>query len=74
VQAPLVDLEVRGVPALSYFGRVVWAETLPEMAAGASLIMPPCCIAGSDIESDGPGQAMRCVSIWHTQQTGVAAC
>ena len=47
VQAPLVDLEVRGVPALSYFGRIVWAETLPDMAAGALMMSPPCSAAGS---------------------------
>jgi arsenite-transporting ATPase len=26
VQAPLLDLEVRGLPALEYFGRVVWRD------------------------------------------------
>lgn len=26
IQAPLVDLEVRGIPALDYFGRQVWGE------------------------------------------------
>ena len=41
VQAPLVDLEVRGVPALSYFGRIVWAQTLPDMAAGEHLAVTP---------------------------------
>ena len=26
IEAPLLDLEVRGVPALSYFGSQVWRE------------------------------------------------
>lgn len=26
IRAPLVDLEVRGVPALQYFGNVVWQD------------------------------------------------
>ena len=34
VQAPLVQMQVRGVPAMSYLGRIVWAETLPDMSAG----------------------------------------
>jgi len=40
-----VDLEVRGVPALSYFGRMVWAQTLPDMSAGEHLAeMSTCCL------------------------------
>ena len=35
VQAPLLDLEVRGLPALQYFGGQMWRDTLPEMSAGA---------------------------------------
>ncbi|KAG2485745.1 hypothetical protein HYH03_015554 [Edaphochlamys debaryana] len=35
VIAPMVDLEVRGVPALSYFGNVVWTNVYDEMNAGA---------------------------------------
>lgn len=26
IRAPLVDLEVRGVPALQYFGNVIWQD------------------------------------------------
>lgn len=35
VQAPLVDLEVRGVPALGYFGNVVWRDVYEDMNAGS---------------------------------------
>ncbi len=34
VQAPLIDLEVRGVPALGYFGNVVWRDVFDAMNAG----------------------------------------
>ncbi|MEW5316453.1 MAG: hypothetical protein WDW38_007825 [Sanguina aurantia] len=34
VIAPLVDLEVRGVPALTYFGDVVWKDVYENMNAG----------------------------------------
>ena len=34
VQAPLVDLEVRGIPALQYFGEVVWKDVYESMNAG----------------------------------------
>ena len=30
LKSPLVDLEVRGVPALQYFGSIVWGEVLDE--------------------------------------------
>ncbi|KAK9815912.1 hypothetical protein WJX72_011818 [[Myrmecia] bisecta] len=36
VQAPLVDLEVRGLPALTYFGGRVWQEQVGGLAEGAS--------------------------------------
>ncbi|GIL66494.1 hypothetical protein Vafri_20017 [Volvox africanus] len=35
VIAPMVDLEVRGVPALSYFGNVVWKDVYDSMNAGS---------------------------------------
>lgn len=34
VIAPMVDLEVRGVPALSYFGNVVWKDVYDQMNTG----------------------------------------
>lgn len=34
VRAPLVDLEVRGIPALEYFGGVVWQDTIQNFAQG----------------------------------------
>lgn len=34
-KAPFLDLEVRGVPGLEYFGRQVWGDVLSEMTAGA---------------------------------------
>lgn len=39
--SPMVDLEVRGVPALQYFGGVVWGEALEEYTAG-NLELDPC--------------------------------
>jgi hypothetical protein len=35
IRAPLVDLEVRGVPALSYFGSTVWQDAFEDMNAGS---------------------------------------
>ncbi len=37
VIAPMVDLEVRGVPALSYFGNVVWKDVYDQMNTGGSV-------------------------------------
>lgn len=34
LNSPMVDLEVRGVPALQYFGGVVWGEALDEYVSG----------------------------------------
>jgi hypothetical protein len=35
IRAPLVDLEVRGVPALQYFGGVIWQdEVFAKLNAG----------------------------------------
>jgi len=35
IEAPIIDLEVRGIPALSYFGNIVWNEVYDSMNAGA---------------------------------------
>ncbi|KAF5827661.1 anion-transporting ATPase-domain-containing protein [Dunaliella salina] len=35
IEAPVIDLEVRGVPALSYFGNLVWSDVYDSMNAGA---------------------------------------
>ena len=35
LRAPLVDLEVRGLPALRYFGGLAWAPVVGRLAAGA---------------------------------------
>ncbi|KAL4441055.1 hypothetical protein ABPG77_010486 [Micractinium sp. CCAP 211/92] len=34
LRGPYLDLEVRGVPALDYFGRTLWGSAIDEMAAG----------------------------------------
>ena len=34
LRAPLVDLEVRGLPALQYFGGMVWQDAIEDYAAG----------------------------------------
>eukprot|EP00873_Tetraselmis_striata_P038293 jgi/Tetstr1/458557/TSEL_044960.t1 len=34
LEAPFLDMEVRGVPALQYFGRVVWGDSIEDMAGG----------------------------------------
>lgn len=44
IQAPYVDLEVRGLPALTYFGDLVWQDAFPD-AKGMVLDTywkPPC--------------------------------
>lgn len=35
ISAPMVDLEVRGVPALQYFSNVVWSDAYDSMNTGA---------------------------------------
>ena len=40
LRAPLVDLEVRGLPALQYFGGMVWQHAIEDYAAGEQLQMP----------------------------------
>ena len=34
LRAPLVDLEVRGLPALQYFGGMVWQNTIGDYSSG----------------------------------------
>jgi len=34
-EAPLLDLEVRGVPALQYFGNIVWPDAGEDAEAAA---------------------------------------
>jgi arsenite-transporting ATPase len=34
LQAPYLDMEVRGVPGLHYFGGVVWAPVVEQFSAG----------------------------------------
>jgi len=36
VEASYLDLEVRGIPALQYFGRMVWGDMAPGIAAAAA--------------------------------------
>ena len=40
LNSPLVDLEVRGVPALQYFGGIVWQPAMEEFLQGKSLSSP----------------------------------
>ena len=45
LRAPLVDYEVRGLPALTYFGGMVWRDAIDDYAQGApdeaSSYLPP---------------------------------
>ena len=44
LESPLIDLEVRGVPALQYFGGLVWGSVLDEYKAGwghAAMLVHP---------------------------------
>lgn len=38
LRAPLVDYEVRGLPALTYFGGMVWRDAIDEYAEGALML------------------------------------
>ena len=40
MQGPMVDMEVRGIPALQYFGNLVWQPALDEISSGA--LLHPC--------------------------------
>lgn len=44
LRAPLVDLEVRGLPALQYFGGLVWQHALEEYGAGESASALAGCV------------------------------
>ena len=44
LNSPMVDLEVRGVPALQYFGSVVWNEAIDEFTAGIPLFSQQGCL------------------------------
>jgi hypothetical protein len=46
-----VDLEVRGVPALGYFGNVVWRDVFDRMNAGATGC--PCSARVSLVQGNG---------------------
>lgn len=57
IYAPIIDLEVRGVPALTYFGNLVWKDVFEGMNAGGawsahawgrepSQHVPTVCMAG----------------------------
>lgn len=41
IQAPYVDLEVRGVPALQYFGNLVWQDAFKEQTGRAQSLWWP---------------------------------
>ena len=38
LRAPLVDYEVRGLPALTYFGGMVWRDAIDEYAEGVLML------------------------------------
>jgi arsenite/tail-anchored protein-transporting ATPase len=64
VQAPLLDLEVRGLPALEYFGRVVWRDEgdapPPALADGEGAGPPVFARLNRDTPAeDGPGTMGR---------------
>lgn len=43
LRAPLVDLEVRGMPALQYFGGLVWQDAIEAYAESAHVHPLPLC-------------------------------
>lgn len=45
LKSPLIDLEVRGVPALQYFGSIVWGEVLDEFLQREFIILSTLIIA-----------------------------
>jgi arsenite-transporting ATPase len=57
VQAPLLDLEVRGLPALEYFGRVVWRDEgdppPPALADGEGAGPPVFARLNKDFDGEG---------------------
>ena len=44
LRAPLLDLEVRGLPALQYFGGMVWRDAIDDYSAGEE---SKCLLSGS---------------------------
>ncbi len=72
LRAPLVDLEVRGLPALRYFGGLAWQPVADRMAAGArTRPRRPCCLS---VPGGRPGHG-RPPPCTHWRMVGVnAAC
>lgn len=50
LNSPLLDMEVRGVPALDYFAGIVWSPVLEEYTSGNPLVLQTC--------------TRLCLSIW----------
>jgi arsenite-transporting ATPase len=72
LEAPYLDVEVRGVPALQYFGGVLWGEALQEFAAppgrqyfmlgGKGGVGKTSCSASLGVALGGAGHATLVVS------------
>jgi hypothetical protein len=71
IEAPVIDLEVRSVPALSYFGNIVWPEVYDSMNAGVSeqmsegvhTCMRVCACDGYPPQGSGCVQTCKCVCV-----------
>lgn len=55
----MVDLEVRGVPALSYFGNVVWKDVYDQMNTGG------CVRRGSGTTHAPPQPVLDSADVCH---------
>ena len=58
LEAPYLDLEVRGLPALTYFGQQLWGPKLEAWSQGGHSARSLCRVRGSGSLPDGLG---RCV-------------
>ncbi len=65
LQAPYLDLEVRGVPVLRYFGGVVWGPVVGAMAEG--VLVKVGCLHGVCVLSvlEKWGACMGCACCLH---------
>ena len=64
IQAPYVDLEVRGLPALQYFGNLVWQDAFKDQT-GLSACISTCATVLHEFNPNGfvehCVQAQRCL-------------
>ena len=58
LEAPYLDLEVRGLPALTYFGQQLWGPKLEAWSQGGHRARSVCRVSGSGAPPEGLGRSV----------------